>query len=75
MISLDKGVDVKEGDWLIIEQGSSSSITVRRESNFVGFYENPNAEFLSNLSKSGGVAGGIVRRIMKLSRKAEVSFC
>lgn len=74
MISLNKGTDVKEGDRLIIELGSTS-ITVRRENNFVGVYDNPNSEVLTNLSNSGGAAGGIVRRIMKLSGKAEVSLC
>ncbi len=74
MISLNKGVDVKEGDRLIFEV-SSTSITARRQNNVVGVYDNPNSEILTNLSKSGGAAGGVVRRIMKLSGKAEVSLC
>jgi hypothetical protein len=74
LISLNSGAEVHEGDRLIIEVGNAS-ITVRRENKFVGVYENPNSEFLTNLSNSGGVAGGIVRRIMKLSGKAEVALC
>ena len=74
LISLEKGADLKEGDRLTIEIGATS-ITVRRENSFVGTYENPNSEILTNLSKSGGAAGGVVRRIMKISGKAEVALC
>ncbi|MBY5780153.1 hypothetical protein [Rhizobium leguminosarum] len=74
MISLQQGADVKEGDRLIIEL-SKASITVRRDNNVVGVYDNPNSEVLANLSNSGGTAGGVVRRVMKLSGKAEVSLC
>ncbi|MCW0018964.1 hypothetical protein [Rhizobium sp. BT-226] len=74
MISLQKGAIVKEGDRLIIEL-SKTSITARRDNNVVGIYDNPNSEVLANLSNSGGTAGGVVRRVMKLSGKAEVSLC
>ncbi|MDK4742637.1 hypothetical protein PH547_27485 [Rhizobium sp. CNPSo 3464] len=74
MISLKKGAAVKEGDRLIIEL-SKTAITVSHGNNVVGVYDNPSPDVLTNLSSSGGTAGGIVRRIMKLSGKAEVSFC
>ncbi|WFU13036.1 hypothetical protein QA646_27145 (plasmid) [Rhizobium sp. CB3090] len=74
MISLKKGAVVKEGDRLIIEL-SKASITVSSDNNVVGVYEKPSPEVLTNLSNSGGTAGGVVRRVMKLSGKAEVSLC
>lgn len=74
MISLQQGAVVKEGDRLIIEL-SKASITARRDNNVVGVYDNPNSEVLASLSSSGGTAGGVVRRVMKLSGKAEVSLC
>lgn len=74
MISLQQGAAVKEGDRLIIEL-HKTSITARRDNSVVGVYENPNSEVLTNLANSGGTAGGIVRRVLKLSGKAEVSLC
>lgn len=74
MISLKQGVLVKEGERLIIEL-SKASITARRDNTVIGVYDNPNSGVLANLSNSGGTAGGVVRRVMKLSGKAEVSLC
>ncbi|MBY5903941.1 hypothetical protein HFO88_26865 [Rhizobium leguminosarum] len=74
MISLRKGAVVKEGDRLIIELGKAS-ITASRDNSVVGIYDNPNSDVLTNLSSGGGTAGGVVRRVMKLSGKAEVSLC
>ncbi|MGV2181443.1 MULTISPECIES: hypothetical protein [Rhizobium] len=74
LISLQQGAVVNEGDRLIIEL-SKAKITARRDNNVIGTYENPNSEVLTNLSNSGGTAGGVVRRVMKLSGKAEVSLC
>jgi hypothetical protein len=74
MISLKKGAVVKEGDRLIIEL-NKASITVSHDNNVVGVYDNPNPDVLTSLSNSGGTAGGVVRRVMKLSGRAEVSLC
>ncbi|TIX92772.1 hypothetical protein [Rhizobium sp. P44RR-XXIV] len=74
MISLKKGAVVKEGDRLIIEL-NNASITISRDNDVVGVYDNPNLDVLTNLSSSGGTAGAVVRRVMKLSGKAEVSLC
>ncbi|KQY11190.1 hypothetical protein [Rhizobium sp. Root482] len=74
MLTLRKGAIVEIGDQLVLE-ATRSSVTAHRNNVAVGNYDNPSADILESLAKTGGTAGGVVRRVMKISGKAEVSLC
>ncbi|MBY3468665.1 hypothetical protein HFN80_32580 [Rhizobium laguerreae] len=74
MLSLRKGAVVEIGDRLVLES-TKSSVTAHRNNVAIGNYDNPSADILESLAKTGGTAGGVVRRVMKISGKAEVSLC
>ena len=74
MLTLKKGAIVEVGDRLVLES-TKSSVTAHRNNVAVGNYDNPSADVMESLAKTGGTAGAVVRRVMKISGKAEVSLC
>ena len=72
--SIDSNTAICSGERVILE-AQGRSILLLKGNAVVGRFDNPAPEILKAISNSGGAAGGIVHRVLKLSRKAEVSLC
>ena len=74
IISLGEGSIAEVGDRLILEV-RHSTLTARRDNTVVGASENASPDIVQGIAATGGTAGGIVTRVLKLSKKVEVAVC
>lgn len=74
VISLAAEVSVANGEALLVET-CGGRVSVRRGNSLVGSYDNPSNDVISAIEQSGGVANGVVQRVHKLSKKAEITLC
>lgn len=72
--SISAGVNVANGEVLIVET-KGGRVSLRRGNSVVGSFDNPAGDVISAIEKSGGAANGVVGRVHRLSKKAEVSLC
>ena len=72
--SLADGQTLTGGEHLIVEV-RRGTVQLRRGNSIVGAFDNPSNEIVAAVEKSGGIASGIVERVHKLSKKADVSLC
>ncbi len=68
------GANVANGESLIAEV-RNGSVKMRRGNDVVVSLDNPPNEVVVGIESLGGVANGIVRRVHKLSGKADVTLC
>jgi hypothetical protein len=74
IFSLATGATVQEGEVVIVEL-QDKSLRARRENTIIGTFDSPAADVVAGIDRTGGVAGGIVKRVHMLANKAEVAFC
>jgi hypothetical protein len=74
LIALEFGATVTVGETLILET-RAPKLTARRKNTVVGSSENPSQEIYDDIARNGGVAGGMVKRVLKFSGKVEVTVC
>jgi hypothetical protein len=68
------GANVAGGESLIAEV-RDGSVKMRRGNDVVVSLDNPPSEVVTAIQNSGGAANGVVRRVHKLSGKADVTLC
>lgn len=71
--SVAPGANVKDGEVLIVE-ARNGALSARRGNSIVANFDNPGSDLVAAISKSGGVANGVVQRVHRLSKKVEVSL-
>jgi hypothetical protein len=68
------GACLTDGESLIAEV-RNGFVKMRRGNDVVVSLDNPPSEVVTAIENSGGSANGIVRRVHKLSGKADVTLC
>ncbi|HPE32846.1 MAG TPA: hypothetical protein PLV61_16750 [Parvularculaceae bacterium] len=71
--ALEKDCSVAVGDKLIVE-AVGGKLTLRRNSDQLGVFENPPADVQTKITAGGGVALGTVLQVHPISGTAEVDF-
>lgn len=74
MASVVEGQNVTGGEHLMVEY-RKGSVHLRRGNSIVGSFDNPSNEIITAVKDSGGTVSGVVNRVHKLAKKAEVSLC
>lgn len=71
--SMAQGATLNDGEVLIVE-ARDGKLSARKGNSVVAAFDNPGSDLVAAISKSGGVANGVVRRVHKLSKKVEVAI-
>lgn len=74
LASLSKGASVASGESLIAQTHQGQMLLLRGNT-LVGALDNPPADVVRAVENSGGIANGIVHRVHRLSKKADISLC
>ena len=74
LAAIAPGACLITGDVVIVET-HDSSLLARRGNTIVARFKNPPAAYVSAINQSGGVAGGIIRKVNTISKTVDVSIC
>jgi hypothetical protein len=72
--TISDGATLKDGDLLVVES-RNGFVDIRRGNSVVAKFDSPSNDLITAIAKSGGVAGAIVKRVHRISKKVEVSLC